>query len=116
MNCVCCGSTALTERPEVIARGYRRFRCRTCGRQFNKRSGGVLNRTCLPSEIIAFVVFSGPRYRLTPRDVAEIMVLREIVVSHEAVHDCKTKLLPIIGDNLLKRHFRKRLHTSEYKV
>ena len=26
-------------------------------RQFNERSGGVLNRTCLPSDIIAFVVF-----------------------------------------------------------
>ena len=27
------------------AHGYRRFRCRDCGRQFNERSGGVLNRT-----------------------------------------------------------------------
>ncbi len=45
MNCICCGSVAVTERPEVTARGYRRFRCRDCGRQFNERSGGVLNRT-----------------------------------------------------------------------
>ena len=45
MNCVCCGSAAVTERREVTARGYRRFRCRTCGRQFNERSAGVLNRT-----------------------------------------------------------------------
>jgi len=28
-----------------------------CGKQFNERSGGVLNRTSLPSDIIAFVVF-----------------------------------------------------------
>ena len=53
MNCVCCGSTAVTERREVTARGD----CRACGRQFNERSGGVLNRTCLPSDVIAFVVF-----------------------------------------------------------
>ena len=47
MNCVCCGSAAVTERREGTARGYRRFRCRACGRQFNERSAGVLNRTCL---------------------------------------------------------------------
>ena len=39
------------------AQGYRRFRCRDCGQQFHERSGGVLNRTSLPTDIIAFVVF-----------------------------------------------------------
>ena len=73
MNCVCCGSAAVTERRELTARGYRRFRCRSCGRQFNERSGGVLNRTFLPSDIIAFVVFCRLRYRLTLRDLSEIM-------------------------------------------
>ena len=65
MNCVCCGSAAVTGRREVPARGYRRFRCRTCGRQFKERSAGVLNRTCLPSDIIALVVFCRLCYRLT---------------------------------------------------
>ena len=53
MECVCCGSAAITERRDRTAQGYRRFRCRDCGRQFNERSAGVLNRTCLPSDIIA---------------------------------------------------------------
>ena len=79
MNCICCGSAAVTERPEVTARGYRRFRCRTCGRQFNERSGGALNRTCLPSDVIAFGVFCRLRYRLTLRDLSEIMALRGVV-------------------------------------
>jgi putative transposase len=57
MNCFCCGSKAVAERREVTAQGYRRFRCRDCGRQFNERSGRVLNRTSLPSDVIAFVVF-----------------------------------------------------------
>ena len=57
MDCVGCGSAAVTERPERTARGYRRFRCRDCSTQFNERSGGVLNRASLPSDIIAFVVF-----------------------------------------------------------
>ena len=106
MNCVGCGSIGVTERPEVTARGYRRFRCRDCGRQFNERSGGVLNRTCLPSDIVAFVVFCRLRYRLTLRDLSEILLLRGIEVSHEAIRDWETKLLPIMGEALRKRRHR----------
>ena len=87
----------------MTAPGYRRFRCRLCGRQFNERSAGVLNRTCLPSEVITFVVFCRLRYRLTLRDLSEIMALRGIEVSHEAVREWETKLLPIMGDELRKR-------------
>jgi putative transposase len=103
MNCVYCGSEAVTERREVTAQGYRPFRCRECGRQFNERSGGVLNRTCLPSDIIAFVVFCRLRYRLTLRDLSEIMALRGIEVSHEAIRDWEAKLLPVMGDALRKQ-------------
>ncbi len=82
MNCVCCGFVAVTERREVTARGYRRFRCRTCGRQFNERSGGVLDRTFLPSDVIAFVVFCRRHFRLTLRDLSEIMALCGIEVTY----------------------------------
>ncbi|MGI4792573.1 MAG: IS6 family transposase [Janthinobacterium lividum] len=98
----------MTERREVTARGYRRFRCRDCGQQFNERSGGVLNRTCLPSDIIAFVVFCRLRYRLTLRDLSEIMALRGMEVSYEAVRDWEAKLLPIMGEKLRKRRLGKR--------
>ncbi|HWX30023.1 MAG TPA: hypothetical protein VNZ53_21625 [Steroidobacteraceae bacterium] len=50
---------AVTERPDLTAQGYRRFRCRDCSEQFNGRSDGVLNRASLPSDLIAFVVFAG---------------------------------------------------------
>ena len=79
MECVCCGSTAVTERPERTAQGYRRFRCRDCGRQFNERSAGALNRTQHPSDVIALVVLWRPRYRLTLRDLCEMFLLRGIV-------------------------------------
>jgi hypothetical protein len=42
MECMCCGSAAVTERRDQTAQGYRRYRCRDCGRQFNERSAGVL--------------------------------------------------------------------------
>ena len=105
MNCVCRGSDAATERSEVTAQGYRRFRCRACGRQFNERSAGVLNRTCLPSDIIAFVVICLRHYRLMLGDLSGILALRGIEVSHEAIRDWETKLLPVMGDALRKhRH------------
>ena len=65
MDCVACGSAAVTERPECTARGYRRFRCRECGKQYNERSGGLLNHTQYPSDVIALVVLWRLRYRLT---------------------------------------------------
>jgi putative transposase len=40
MDCIGCGSAAVTERPDLTAQGYHRFRCRDCGRQFNERSDG----------------------------------------------------------------------------
>jgi hypothetical protein len=33
------------ETARTYAQGYRRFRCPTCGKQFNERSNGLLNRT-----------------------------------------------------------------------
>ena len=71
MECVCCGSAAVTERPERTARGHRRFRCRECGRQFNERSAGLLNRTQYPSDVIALVVLWRLPYHLTLRDLSE---------------------------------------------
>jgi hypothetical protein len=44
MRCIECGSTAVSERSERTAQGYRRFRCH-CGKQFNERSESLPNRT-----------------------------------------------------------------------
>ena len=79
MDCVACGSAAVTERPERTARGYRRFRCGACGKQFNERSGGILNRTQYPSDVIALVVLWRLRYRLTLRDLSEMFLTRGII-------------------------------------
>jgi putative transposase len=89
------------ERADLTTQGYRR--CRDCDKQFNERSDGVLNPASLPSDIVAFVVFCRLRYRLTPRDLSEILLLRGIEVSHETVQDWETKLLPVMRDKLRKR-------------
>jgi transposase-like protein len=102
-DCVGCGSGAVTERPDLTAQGYRRFRCRACGKQFNERSDGVLNRASLPSDIIAFVVFCRLRYRLTLRDLSEILLLRGFTMSHECIRQWEAKLLPLMGEVLRRR-------------
>jgi putative transposase len=89
MDCLGWGSAAVTERPDLTVRGYLWFRCRDCGMQFNERSDGVLNRASLPSDIVAFVELCRLRYRLTLRDLREIMLLRGFTVSYESVRRCE---------------------------
>ena len=103
MDCVYCGSAAVTERPERTTRGYRRFRGRDCGRQSNERNAGLLNRAQYPSDVIALVVLWRLRHRLTLRDLAEMFLVRGITFSHEAVRDWEAKLSPVLADDLRRR-------------
>src|SRR5919205_4486949 len=103
MRCVGCGSAAVSERPERSAQGYRRFRCRTCGKQFNERSGGALNRAQFPSDVIALVVLWRLRCTLSLRDLSEMFLIRGIVFSYEAVRDWEAKLTPALAEILRRR-------------
>src|SRR5918997_914882 len=119
MDCVACGSAAVTERPERTARGYRRFRYRDCGKRFNERSGGRLNRAHYPSDVIALVVLWRLRYRLTLRDLSEMFLLRGIIFSYEAVREWEAKLAPVLAGELRCRRRgrsgagRRRWHVDE---
>src|ERR1700736_4100542 len=76
MRCIACDAGMVSERPELTACGYRRVRCRACGKQFNERSGGILNRVQYPSDVIALVVFWRLRYKLSLRDLPEMFLIR----------------------------------------
>ena len=103
MRCTECEAAEVTERPERTARGYLRFRCRACGKQFNERSAGLLNRTRYPSDVIALVVFWRLRYKLSLRDLPEMFLIRGIEFSYEAVRDWEAKLTPSLIDSLRRR-------------
>src|SRR3712207_1534085 len=103
MRCLECGSEAVTERPERTAQGYRRFRCRACGKQFNERSDTLLNRAQYPSDVIALVVLWRLRYKLSLRDLPEMFAVRGIVFSHEAVREWEAKLTPALAEDLRRR-------------
>lgn len=103
MRCVGCGSGSVSERPERTAHGYRRFRCRKCGKQFNERTGTVLNRAQYPSDVVALVVLWRLRYKLSLRDLAEMFALRGMMFSYEAVREWEAKLTPAMADELRRR-------------
>jgi putative transposase len=100
MRCVECGSAEVAERPERTAHGYKRFRCRQCGRQFNERTGTVLNRAQYPSDVIALVVLWRLRYKLSLRDLPEMFAPRGMVFSYEAVREWEAKLTPALAEEL----------------
>ena len=102
MQGIGCGSTAVSERNERTTQGYRRFRCRACGKQFNERSESLLNRTQYPSDVIALVVPWRLRYKLSLRELPEMFLVRGIVFSHEA-RDWEAKLTPALAEGLRRR-------------
>src|ERR1700756_5145555 len=113
MRCIACNSSAVSERSERTTQGYRRFRCRACGKQFNERSESLLNRTQYPSDVIALVVLWRLRYKLSLRDLPEMFLIRGIVFSHEAVRDWEAKLTPGLAEGLRRRR-RGRIGKSWY--
>ena len=56
MDCPHCGSTTTTERLGLTAQGYRRYRCSTCKRSFNERTGTIFNRLQYPTDVVCLVV------------------------------------------------------------
>ena len=119
MDCVACGSAGVTERPDRTTQGYRRFRCCDCGKQYNERSGTLLNHAQYPSDVIALVVLWRLRHRLPLRDLSEMFLRRGIVFSHEAVRAWEAKLAPALAEELRwRRHGRggargRRRHVDE---
>src|SRR3984885_4435773 len=103
MECVGCKSADVSERSELTAQGYRRFRCRACGKQFNERSSGSLNRTQYPSDVRVLVVLWRLGYKLALRDLPEMFLIRGIVFSHEAVRDWEAKHTPALAESLRQR-------------
>src|SRR3954466_5112967 len=63
MNCPHCHSSSTTEQEGRTVHGFRRFRCRECGRRFNERTGTALNRVQVPTDIV--FLFWRLRYKLS---------------------------------------------------
>jgi putative transposase len=113
MDCPHCDSSTTTERSDVTTRGYRRFRCRSCGRHFNERTGSLFNRLQYPPDVICLVVLWRVRYKLSLRDLAEMFLDRGVVFTHEAVREWEMKLAPVLSGTL-RKHRRGKVGRSWY--
>ncbi len=100
MPCPHCAATAAIEQPRRTALGYRSFRCPTCRRTFNERTGTPYNHIQYPTDLVLLVVLWRLRYKLSPRDLAEMFLARGFVFSHEAVREWETRFAPRIATRL----------------
>jgi putative transposase len=103
MRCSYCASSATTQRVDHTELGYRRFRCRNCQRGFNERTGTVFNRLQYPTDLICLVILWRFRYKLSLRDLVEMLLQRGLNFTHEAVRDWESKLAPLLSETLRKR-------------
>src|SRR3954465_1540073 len=87
--------------PSGRVHGCLRCRCRDCGRRYNERTGTILNRVQVPTDIM--FLFWRLRYKLSLRELAEMFLIRGIVFTHEAVREWEAKLAPILAEGLRKR-------------
>src|SRR3954469_18981216 len=71
MRCPHCESADTSERRERTELGYRRFRCQTCKREFNERTGTRFNHLQYPTDVVCLVVLWRVRYKLSLRDLRE---------------------------------------------
>ena len=57
MSCPYCQSAATTQLAGKTSLGYLTFRCSSCGRKYNERTGTVFNHLQFPTDIVLLVVF-----------------------------------------------------------
>lgn len=68
--------------------GYRTFGCRSYRRIFNERTGdGEQNDLQYPTDVVLFSVLWRLRYKLSFRDVAELLLQHGCEVTHETVRE-----------------------------
>jgi transposase-like protein len=113
MPCPHCESAATTECPHRTELGYRRFRCRTCQRRVNERTGTAYNRLRYPTDIVSLVVLWRVRDKLSLRDLAEMFLQRGVVFTHETVRNWEAQLAPVLTE-LWRRRRRGAVSASWY--
>ena len=100
MVCPDCTSMATTRRTGRTTLGYSRYRCRACGRRFNERTGTPFNDLQYPTDIVLLAVLWRPRYKLSFRDVAELLLERGYAVTHETIRDWEFRFAPLLANRL----------------
>jgi putative transposase len=105
MRCPHCQSARTYERPDRTELGYRRFRCQSCHREFNERTGTAFKRLQYSSDVVCLVVLWRLRYKLSLRDLAEMFLKRGFVFTHETVGQWEATFAPLLTKRLRKHRY-----------
>jgi len=119
MACPYGQGNATHEMDRVTALGYRLFRCRPCRRTFNERTGTPFNHLQVPTDIALLVVLWRLRYKLSLRDLAEMVLTRGFTFTHETVREWEERFAPLLTERLrAKRQGKagKKWHADETYV
>ena len=100
MSCPHCLSTSTSKRKHRTSLGYRTYFCPGCGRCFNERTGSPFNDLQFPTDIVLLAVFWRLRYKLSFRDVAELLLQRGFVISYETIRAWEFRFAPLVSENL----------------
>lgn len=100
MTCPHCAAPTAIELTTRTQLGYRSFRCSSCQRQFNERTGTPFNYLEFPTDIVLLAVLWRIRYKLSLRDLAELFLERGFEFTHETVRDWETRFAPLLADRL----------------
>ena len=113
MSCPHCRSNTVHRRNQGTALGYRRFWCGSCRRRFNERTGTPPTSYSTRPTVVLLAVLWRLRHKLSFRDVAELLLQRGYVATHETVRVWEFRFAPLIAQRL-RAHRRGRAGASWY--
>ena len=96
MKCSHCQSTKTRQYRKRTRLGYRIFRCHSCHALFNARTGTPFNAVHCPTDIVMLVVLWRIRYKLSLRDLVEMLLARGYAFTHEPVRDWEARFAPLL--------------------
>lgn len=67
--------------------GYTQYRCQKCYRQFNERTGTLLNFIEHPTEVVMMALRYYYRFKVSLEDVVELMVMRGFHLTQQTIHN-----------------------------
>ena len=83
--------------------GYQDFCCRACRRKFNERTGTPFNHLEFPTDIVFQVLFCRFHYKLSFRNVAELLLLRGFEFTHQAVQEWEARFACLLTEQLRRQ-------------
>jgi len=106
MNCPHCQSNHVHACRTKTNLGYPQYRCYSCGKQYNERTGTPFNFLEYPTEVVMITVFHYYRFKVSLDDMVDLMAMRGFHLSHQTVHHWVQKFGVELGLQLRTRRYK----------